>query len=75
MLHNHTTISSIKELTVGQKRYVLFNGQIKVAIIKEIVTQHSVTVEFELGGKKDFQCRLSIHAIYDQAPQWDEYGD
>lgn len=66
-LEDHSVVDNVTELSIDQKRYILFNGVIYEATICEIRSKDSVIVSFTYL-KKPFRVTVSIRSIYKQKP-------
>lgn len=66
-LTNHTTITNLDQLKIGEKRNILFNGLIYLAKICEIIPNNSVIVEIRYYNS-DFKVAIPMNFIYDERP-------
>lgn len=66
-LDDHSPVDNICDITVEEKRYILFNSIIYIATICEIRSKECVVVRFNYL-KKPFRATLSIRSIYKEKP-------
>ncbi len=66
-LSDHSSVNNICDISVEEKRYILFNGSVYEAIICEIRSKDCIVVRFKYIDKP-FRATINLNSIYKELP-------